>query len=42
MSEIENLVLEHLRAIRGGIAALVRKIDDSTSRVGLLEQHFGR
>ena len=36
---VENLILEHLRSIRGDIASLALKMDILTSRVGSLEEH---
>jgi len=37
--ELENLILEHLRAIRADIVTLGSKIDSLTVRVGSLEEH---
>ncbi len=34
---VENLVLEHLRAIRADIARMERKQDDTITRLGRLE-----
>ena len=34
---VENLVLEHLRAIRGDIARMERKQDETITRLGRLE-----
>lgn len=34
---VENLVLEHLRAIRGDMARMERKLDETISRLGRLE-----
>jgi hypothetical protein len=36
---VENLILEHLRSIRGDIASLAPKMDILTSRVGSLEEY---
>jgi len=37
---IENLVLEHLRAIRGDLQALSNKMETLTLRIGSLEDHI--
>lgn len=39
---IENLILEQLRAIRGDIARVERKVDDLVLRVNSLEQKVGQ
>ena len=39
MSEIDNLVLEQLRAIRGDIAEIKGDLHFLSQRVGALEQH---
>jgi cell division protein FtsB len=36
---VESLILEHLRSIRGDIAALALKVDTLTTRVASLEEH---
>lgn len=41
MSEAENLVLEHLRAIRGEIGKLSEKVDVFGLRISALESRFG-
>lgn len=37
---VENLILEHLRAIRGDISKLVHAVDDLRVRVGSIEEHI--
>jgi septal ring factor EnvC (AmiA/AmiB activator) len=37
---VENLILEHLRSIRGDIAGLGAKVDTLTLRVHSLEDHI--
>jgi hypothetical protein len=34
---VENLVLEHLRAIRADVARIERKLEDRTQRLGRIE-----
>ena len=36
---VENLILEHLKAIRAELGKLAEKIDTLTQRVGSLERH---
>jgi outer membrane murein-binding lipoprotein Lpp len=36
---VENLILEHVRALRASVSTLESKIDTLTSRVGSLEEH---
>lgn len=38
-SNVESLILEHLRAIRSDIAGMISKIDLLTLRVSSLEEH---
>jgi hypothetical protein len=40
MSEIDNLLLEHLRAIRGDIAEIKGDLHFLSQRVGALEQQL--
>jgi hypothetical protein len=40
MTEIENLVLEQLRAIRGDITEIKGDLHFLSQRVGVLEQHM--
>ncbi|MGH8570668.1 MAG: hypothetical protein ACREXU_22350 [Gammaproteobacteria bacterium] len=40
MTEIDNLVLEQLRAIRGDIAEIKGDLHLLSQRVGALEQHM--
>lgn len=36
---VENLILEHLRVIRGDVSKLVNAVDDLRIRIGSLEEH---
>lgn len=40
VTETENLVLQHLRAIRGDIAGIKDELHFLNQRMGALEQHF--
>ncbi len=40
MTEVDNLVLEQLRAIRGDIAEIKGDLHFLSQRVGALEQHM--
>ena len=38
MSNVENILLEHMRAMRASLDALHTKIDELTNRMGGVEQ----
>lgn len=42
MTDVDNLVLEQLRAIRGDIAEIKGDLHFLSQRVGALEQHMAR
>jgi hypothetical protein len=39
--EPDNLVLEHLRAIRGDMARMMDRIDTMTAEMSAMRQHMG-
>ncbi len=41
-ADIENLVIEHLRHIRGAVDRTEQRLDDLTTRVGRIETNTGQ